>query len=42
MGKLTVICNHPKSEWMGAIAQVKEAFFTPLQEAERAGIEPTI
>ncbi len=25
-----------------AIAQVKEAFFTPLQVAERVGIEPTI
>ena len=25
-----------------ANAQVKEAFFTPLQEAERVGIEPTI
>ena len=24
------------------IAQVKEAFFTPLQAAERVGIEPTI
>lgn len=24
------------------IAQVKEAFFTPLQVAERVGIEPTI
>jgi len=25
-----------------AIAQVKEAFFTPLQVAERIGVEPTI
>jgi hypothetical protein len=24
------------------IAQVKGAFFTPLQEAERVGVEPTI